>query len=134
MSKIRWQIPSKKRVLVSKPVVLLSLFPLALLGMVMITTSGIAALTVRSVVRGFPYFRGFILRDGLSRISCPGLVVMPNVMAPVPTSACLTLRGLLPQYSRLIVGDRCVLYSSLDKQDIREERAWCGASCSGHIP
>jgi hypothetical protein len=41
-------------------------------------------------------------------------------------------RGLLPQYSGLIVGDRRVLYSSLDEVDVREKRAWCDASCSNH--
>jgi hypothetical protein len=46
-----------------------------------------------------------------------------NVTVPVPTLACLTLQGLLPKYSGLLVGDGSILYSSLDKEDIQEERA-----------
>jgi hypothetical protein len=34
------------------------------------------------------------------------------------------------QYSGLIIGDGYILYSSLDKEDIQEERAWSGVSCS----
>jgi hypothetical protein len=50
----------KQQVLMWEPGILLSLFPLALLGVAIIMVSGIAALIERSVVRGFPYFRGFI--------------------------------------------------------------------------
>jgi hypothetical protein len=42
--------------------------------------------------------------------------------------------GTPPQYSGLIVRDGCVLYSSLDKEDIWEERAWSGVLCSGRLP
>jgi hypothetical protein len=63
-----------------------------------------------------------------------GLVMTPNVTAPVPTLACLALRGLLPQYSGLVVGDGSVLYSSLDIEDIWEERAQGHVPCSGHLP
>jgi hypothetical protein len=80
-----------------EPGVLLSLFPLALLGVAIIMVSGIAALIERSVVRGFPYFRGFIPGDVLSRIPFLGLVMTSNVTVHVPMSACLALQGLLPQ-------------------------------------
>jgi hypothetical protein len=58
--------------------------------------SGVAALTERSIVRGFPFFRGIILGDGLCRISFPGLVVMQYITTPVSMLACIALRGLLP--------------------------------------
>jgi hypothetical protein len=40
--------------------------------------------------------------------------------------------GLLPQYGGLVIGNRCVLHSSLDEEDVLEG-AWCDASCSLHI-
>jgi hypothetical protein len=49
-----------------EPNVLLDLFPLALLGVATITAAGVVALSECSFIRGFPYFRSFIPRDGLS--------------------------------------------------------------------
>jgi hypothetical protein len=46
--------------------------------------------------KGFPHFRGFVPGDELSKIPFPGLMVTPYVTAPVPTSVCVALRGLLP--------------------------------------
>jgi hypothetical protein len=59
-------------------------------------------------------------------------MVTPYVMALVLVSVCVTLGGLLPQYDGLIIGNRCVLHSSLDEEDVWEG-AWCDASCSLHL-
>jgi hypothetical protein len=119
---------------VSEPGVLFCLFPLVLLSVANITASGIAALTEHSVIRGFNDFRGFVSGVGLSRIPFLGLVVTLDVTPPIPMLTCLTLWGHLPPYSGLIIGDGCILYSSLDKQYIQEEIAWCGVLCSSHLP
>ena len=105
--------------------IMLCSFVLALLGVVTIAASGIAVLTERPIVRSCSYFRCHVLAYGLSGVMFPGLMVMLNVMAHVPTLACLTLWGLLPRYSGLIIKDGHILYTSLHKEDIREERA-CG--------
>jgi hypothetical protein len=98
------------------------LFPLALLGVVTIATSGIVALSERPVVSSLSCFRCLVSGYGLSGILYPGLMVIPNVTPHVP------------QYSGLVVGDGCILYYSLDKEDIREERAWGCVPCSGRLP
>jgi hypothetical protein len=41
--------------------------------------------------------------------------------------------GLLPRYGGLVVGNRCILHSSLNEEDVREEGAWCDAPCSLHL-
>jgi hypothetical protein len=64
--------------------------------------------------------------DGLSKIPFLGFMVMPNVVCSdvdLPRVA-----GAHPQYSGLIIRDGCVLYSSLDKEDIWEETTWSGVS------
>jgi hypothetical protein len=45
--------------------ILLSFLPFAFLGVVTITSVGVAVFSERSFVRGFPYFRGFIPGYGL---------------------------------------------------------------------
>lgn len=71
--------------------VLLSLLSFVFLGVATIAAIGVAALAERSVVRGFPYFRGFVVRDGLHRILFPGFIVMSYVVAPITALACVTL-------------------------------------------
>jgi hypothetical protein len=108
-------------------------FVLALLGVVTIAASGIAVLAERPIVRSCSYFRCHVLAYGLSGVMFPGLMVMLNVMAHVPTLACLTLWGLLPRYSGLIIEDGHILYTSLHKEDIREERASSCVPRFGHL-
>jgi hypothetical protein len=60
--------------------------PLVLLGV-----ATIVALMMRHVVRSISYFRCLILGYRLSGIPLPGLMVTPDVMAPVSTLACLAL-------------------------------------------
>jgi hypothetical protein len=104
-----------------------------LLDVATIVVSGVATFVVRSIVRGFPNFIGFVLGNGLCRISFLSLVVTIYVTAHVPTSVCIALRGLIPQYSGLIVRDRRILYSFMDEEDVQEERSWCNASCSDYL-
>jgi hypothetical protein len=99
-------------------------FPLALLSVATIAMSRIAAFAECPIVRSLFYFRCLIPRYGLSGIPLPGLMVMSNVTTHIPTLTCLMLRRLLLQCSGLVDIDGCVLYSSLDKEDIWEERAW----------
>jgi hypothetical protein len=125
LSKVRWQIPGKEWVLVLESGIMLCSFLLALLGVATIAASGIVVLAEHPIVRSCSCFRCLVPAYGLSEVMFPGLMVMPNVMAHVSTLARLTLWGLLPQYSGLIIEDGHILYSSLHKEDIREERA-CG--------
>jgi hypothetical protein len=98
-------------------------FSLALLVMAMITASGIATLEKRPIVRSFSYFGCLILGYWLGRVPFFVLMMTPNVTWPVSMLARLALWGLLPQYGGLIIGDGTIFYSSLKKEDIREERA-----------
>lgn len=66
------------------------------LGVATIAVIGVAALVERSVVRGFPYFRGFVVRDGLHRILYPSFIVMSYVVASITALACVTLGGSSP--------------------------------------
>jgi hypothetical protein len=98
-------------------------FPLALLSVATIAVLGIAAFAECPIVRSLFYFRCLILGYGLSGILLPGLMVTSNVTTPIPILTFLALRRLLLQYSGLVFIDGRILYSSLDKEDIREERA-----------
>lgn len=78
-----------------EPGILLSLFSFMLLDVATIAVSGVVAFVERSVIRGFPYFRGFVPGNGLCRFPFLGLVVTLYVTAPVPTSSCIAPRGLI---------------------------------------
>jgi hypothetical protein len=97
------------------------LFPLTLLGVATITASGIATLVAHSIVRSLSCFRCLIPGFGQSGVPFSGLVMMSNVTTPVPMFLRLVLRGLLPWYSGLVIGDRSILYSSLHKENIWEK-------------
>jgi hypothetical protein len=71
---------------------------------------------------------------GLSRAPLSSLVMTSNVTTPVSTLVCLALWDLLPRYGGLVIGDGSILYSSLDKEDILEERAQNNLSRSSHLP
>jgi hypothetical protein len=89
-----------------------------------ITASRVSVFAERPVVRSFSCFGCLVSRYGLSGVLLFNLVMTSNVLVPVPTLMRLTLRGLLLRYGGLIVEDGSVLYSSLDKEDIWEVRAW----------
>jgi hypothetical protein len=76
--------------------VLLGLFPLALRGMVMIMTVGVAALSECSFIEGFPCFRSFNPGDGLSWITLYNFMVMSHIAASVSVSTCIALVGSSP--------------------------------------
>jgi hypothetical protein len=88
-----------------------------------VATIGNCGVAECPIVRSLSCIRCLILRYGLSGISFPDLMVTTNVTTLVLMLACLVLQGLLPQYSGLVIGDGCIPYSSLDKEDIWEERA-----------
>lgn len=96
LTEVRKPVPSEKQVLTSEPSILLSLFSFGFLGVATIAATGVAALMERSVVRGFPYFRGFVPRDGLCRILFPGLMVVSYVTELVSTLVCVMLGGSSP--------------------------------------
>lgn len=110
---------------------MLRLFRLALLG---VATIGNCSVVGCPIVRSLSCFRCLVPRYGLSGVLFSNLVMMSNVTMPIPTFLCLSLSGLLPWYSGLVIGDGSVLYSSLDKWDIWDERAWGRVPRSGHLP
>jgi hypothetical protein len=73
------------------------------------------------IVRSFSCFRYLVLGYGLSAVPFFGLVMTLSVTMPIPMLVCLALRGILLQYGGLIIRDGSVLYSDLDKEDIRKE-------------
>jgi hypothetical protein len=109
-------------------------FPLELLGVKAIMTSRVSTFAERPIVRSFSCFRFLVSRYGLSGVLLSGLVMTSNVSAPAPTLTRLTPWGLLPRFGGLTVGDVSVLYSSLDKEDIKKLRAWSHLPCSGRLP
>lgn len=115
MGEVEQQVPRKGRVLASVPSIMLCSFLLTLLGVATIAASGIIALVERHVVRSLSCLKCLIPRYGLRGVPFSGLVVTLNVMTPILALACLALRGLLPQYSGLVVRDGSILYSPLDK-------------------
>jgi hypothetical protein len=72
---------------------MLNLFPLVLLGMEVITTSGIARPHTTLCRHESLCFICLVPGDRLSRIPFLSFMVTPNVTTPVPKSMCLTLRG-----------------------------------------
>jgi hypothetical protein len=109
-------------------------FLLALVGVVTITTSRISAFAKHPVVRSFSYFGCLVPRYRLSGVPLPGLMMTSNITTPVLTLTCFMLQGFLLRYGGLVAEDGSVIYSSLNKEDIREERARSCLLCSSHLP
>jgi hypothetical protein len=78
--------------------------------------------------------RFYPLEPGVTGIPLPGLMMTSNITAPVLTLTCFALQGLLLRYGGLVAEDGSVLYSSLNKEDIREERARSCLMCSSRLP
>lgn len=104
------------------PGIVLRSFPLVILGMTMIITSRVL------VFRGVPCRQEFLLprvpyleiRVERGTTLCPRDDVERSYACSdidVPRSA-----GAPPRHGGLVIGDGSVLYSSLDKEDIREVR------------
>jgi hypothetical protein len=72
-------------------------------------------------LRSFSYLRDLVPRNRLLRIPFSGLVVSPNVSAPVSPLAGFPLRWFFSRHDRLVVGDGL---HSPDEEDVGVE--WYG--------
>jgi hypothetical protein len=118
------QVAPEEWILPALPCVLLSLF----LSSAAITSSGVPSFSEDAFLRSFPYLRDLVPRDRLLRISFSGLVMSPNVPAPVSPSAGFSLRWFFSGCGRLVVGDGRRLRSP-DEEDVGIE--WC--CCRGDL-
>jgi hypothetical protein len=83
------------------PCVLLGLF----LSSSTITSSGVPSFPEDAFFRSFSHLRDFVSRDRLLRILFSGLVVSPDVSAPISSSTRFPLRWFFPKSGRLVVRD-----------------------------
>jgi hypothetical protein len=95
------QVAPEEWILPVLPCVLLSLF----LSSATITSSGVPSFPEDAFLRSFSYLQDLVRRDRLLRIPFSGLVVSPNVSAPVSPSAGFPLRWFFSGRGRLVVGD-----------------------------
>lgn len=67
-----------------------------------------------------------ISRNRLGWVLVPSGVLMPNVVAPILTKTCLTMRRLLPLHGGLVIRYGVVVYSSIDDENVGvvEWRLW----------
>jgi hypothetical protein len=70
-----------------------------------ITPSGVPSFSEDAFFRSFSHLRDLVLRDRLLRISFSGLMMSPDVSAPVSSSTGFSLRWFFPWRSRLVVRD-----------------------------
>jgi hypothetical protein len=91
-----------------------------------ITSPGVPSFSEDAFLRSFSYLRDLVPRDRLLRIPFSGLVMSPNVPAPVSPSAGFSLRWFFSRCGRLVVGDGRRLHSP-DEEDIGIE--WCCCRC-----
>jgi hypothetical protein len=113
------QVAPKEWILPALPCILLGLF----LSPAAITSSGVPSFSKDAFLQSFSYLRDLIPRNRLFRIPFSGLVVSPNVSAPVSPSAGFPLRWFFSGRSRLVVGDEGRLHPP-DEEDIGVE--WYG--------
>ena len=122
--KVGVQVAPEERILASLPCILLGL----LLSPTAISSSGVPSFPEDAFLQSFSYLRDLVPRDRLLRIPFSGLVVSPNVSAPVSPSAGFPLRWFFSGRGRLVVGDGRRLRSP-DEEDVRIE--WC--CCRGDL-
>jgi hypothetical protein len=103
-------------ILPALPCILLGLF----LSPVAITPSGVPSFSEDAFLRSFSYLRDLVPRNRLLRIPFSGLVVSPNVSAPVSPLAGFPLRWFFSRRGRLVVGDGGRLHSP-DEEDVGVE-------------
>jgi hypothetical protein len=106
-------------ILPALPCILLGLF----LSSAAITSSGVPSFSEDAFLRSLSYLRVLVPRNRLLRIPFSGLVVSPNVSAPVSPSAGFPLRWFFSGRGRLVVGDGGRLHSP-DEEDVGVE--WYG--------
>jgi hypothetical protein len=117
--KVGIQVAPEEWILLSLPCILLGLF----LSPAAITSSGVPSFSEDAFLRSFSYLRDLVPRDRLLRISFSGLVVSPNVLVSVSSSAGFPLRWFFSGRGRLVVGDGGRLHSP-DEEDVGVE--WYG--------
>jgi hypothetical protein len=83
------------------PCVLLGLF----LSSPTITSPGVPSFPEDAFFRSFSYLRDLVSRDRLLWIPFSGLVVSPDVSAPISSSTGFPLRWFFPRRGRLVVRD-----------------------------
>jgi hypothetical protein len=118
------QVAPEEWILPALPCVLLSLF----LSSAAITSSGVPSFPEDAFFRSFSYLRDLIPRDRLLWIPFFGLVMSPNVPAPISPSAGFSLRWFFSGCGWLVVGDGRRLHSP-DEEDVGIE--WC--CCCGDL-
>jgi hypothetical protein len=88
-----------------------------------ITSSGVPSFSEDAFLRSFSYLRDLVPRNRLLRIPFSGLVVSPNILAPVSPSAGFSLRWFFSRRGWLVVGDGRQLRSP-NEEDVGVE--WYG--------
>jgi hypothetical protein len=88
-----------------------------------ITSPGIPSFSEDAFLRSFSNLRDLVPRNRLLRIPFSGLVMSPNIPAPVSPSARFSLRWFFSGRGRLVVEDGGRLHSP-DEEDVGVE--WYG--------
>jgi hypothetical protein len=102
--------------------------PCLLLGMFLspstIASSGIPYFPEDTFLRSFSYLRDLVSRYRLRWVPLSGLVMSPDILASVPSSAGFPLRRFLSRRSWFVVGDRGRFHSP-DEEDVGVEGSRC---------
>ena len=114
------QVSAEQWIFSALPRVLLGLF----LSSSAITSSGVPSFPEDAFLQSFSYLRDLVPRDRLLRIPFSGLVMSPNVLAPVSPSAGFSLRWFFSGRGWFVVGDGRRLHSP-DEEDVGVEWRCC---------
>jgi hypothetical protein len=90
----------------------------------MIASSGIPSFPEDTFLRSFSHLRDLVSRYRLRRVPLSGLVMSPDILASVPSSARFPLRRFLSGCGRFVVGDGGQFHSP-DEEDVRVEWSSC---------
>jgi hypothetical protein len=108
------------------------MLPCLLLGLFLspstIASSGIPSFPEDTFFRSFSHLRDLVSRYRLRRVPLSGLVMSPDILALVPSSAGFPLRRFLSGCGRFVVGDGGRFHSP-DEEDVGVE--W--SSCRGDL-
>jgi hypothetical protein len=85
-----------------------------------ITSSGVPSFSEDAFLRSFSYLRDLVPQNRLLRIPFSGLVMSPNIPAPVSPSVGFSLRWFFSGRGWLVVGDVRRLHSP-DEEDVGVE-------------
>jgi hypothetical protein len=110
------QVASEEWIFLMLPCFLLGLF----LSPSTIASSRIPSFSEDTFFRSFSHLRDLVSRYRLRRVLFFGLVMSPDILASVPSSAGFPLRRFLSRCSRFVVGDGGRFYSP-DEEDVGVE-------------